>query len=296
MHDNKVSDKVIWEGNITSDEEISFSQSNIHSQPQMMFCYNCNNVIPGNSTFCPYCQIKLFTECPKCGASYSSQYPSCSQCGTNRQEYFAQQQIERERKEAIEREQRRRREIEERKRVEEEYQRKKAEEERELEASHQRFLAKEAIRREQDFIKAAPEFKEAYAYLCELNKRKEEHNKEQKRIINQRLAVIGVLWIIGMIFIEALPDIILTIVLTAPIWCLFVIGLGTSSIKDAKSLQEHCPQTQSFKNILTQEIVNKVSEYIATHRLNLNDSNDWFSKENLTNEIIKAYKSASGRQ
>lgn len=294
MRDNKVSEKVIWEGSISSDNDTPSIGSQMQSQPQMMFCYKCNNVIPGNSTFCPYCQIKLFVECPKCGAKHSSQYPACSHCGTNRQEYIAVQQREKERKAAIEREKRRQQEAEERKRLEEEYRRRKAEEEKELEANHQRFLAKEAIRREKELIKATPEFKEAYAYLFELNKRKKEHDKEQGRIIKQRLAVFGVLLIIGLIFNEELPDIILTIILTSPIWCLFVIGIGTSSIKDAKSLQEHCPQTQSFKNTLTQEIVNKVSGYIATHNLNLDDSNDIFSKENLIEEIIKAYKSTSG--
>ena len=27
-------------------------------------------MIPSNSTFCPYCQIKLFVECPKCGSEF----------------------------------------------------------------------------------------------------------------------------------------------------------------------------------------------------------------------------------
>ena len=128
MSNNKVSEKAIWEGSITPDNETPSWASQMQSQPQMIFCYKCNNVIPGNSTFCPYCQIKLFVECPKCGAKYSSQYPACSQCGTNREEYLRVQRREQERKAAIERENRRQREIAEQKRLEEERKRKMNEE------------------------------------------------------------------------------------------------------------------------------------------------------------------------
>ena len=72
MSNNKVSEKAIWEGSISPDNDVPSWGSQMQTQPQMMFCYKCNNVIPNNSKFCPYCQIKLFTECPKCGTSYSS--------------------------------------------------------------------------------------------------------------------------------------------------------------------------------------------------------------------------------
>ena len=100
MVDKNVSDKVVWENGLTPDNDFTPAMSQArsefqpYSQPQMMFCYKCNNVIPGNSTFCPYCQIKLFVECPKCGAKYSSQYPACNQCGTNREEYLKTQRQE----------------------------------------------------------------------------------------------------------------------------------------------------------------------------------------------------------
>lgn len=32
-----------------------------------MICYACNEIIPANSEFCPYCSKKLFYTCPKCG-------------------------------------------------------------------------------------------------------------------------------------------------------------------------------------------------------------------------------------
>ena len=94
MGNNKVSEKAVWEGTISSDDDTPSIVSQMQAQPQMMFCYKCNNVIPSNSTFCPYCQIKLFAECPKCGTKYSSQYPACNQCGTNREEYLRVQKIE----------------------------------------------------------------------------------------------------------------------------------------------------------------------------------------------------------
>ena len=123
IYDNNVSKKVVWEGSIPHDEATSStSQPQVQEQPQMMFCYNCNNVIPGNSIYCPYCQVKLFTECPKCGAKYSSQYPSCNQCGTNREEYLQMQRKEQERIEARKREERLRQEKLEREKQEREHQ------------------------------------------------------------------------------------------------------------------------------------------------------------------------------
>lgn len=102
--DKNVSDKVVWENGVTHNNDftptMSQPQSEFHSQSQKMFCYNCNNVIPADSKFCPYCQIELYVTCPKCGAKYSSQYPACNQCGTNRLEYIETQKREKERIEA----------------------------------------------------------------------------------------------------------------------------------------------------------------------------------------------------
>ena len=52
-----------------------------------IICYNCGEVIPKDSKFCPYCSTNLYVTCPKCGKEYSSQFPACSECGTNRDEY-----------------------------------------------------------------------------------------------------------------------------------------------------------------------------------------------------------------
>lgn len=100
IHNSKVSEKAVWDGSIPPDDGASLNTSQLQAQPQMMFCYKCNNVIPNNSTYCPYCQVKLYTECPKCGVKYSSQYPACNQCGTNRLEYIETQRREKERIEA----------------------------------------------------------------------------------------------------------------------------------------------------------------------------------------------------
>jgi hypothetical protein len=50
-----------------------------------MICYKCSEVIPDDSIFCPYCGIKLFVKCPKCGYEYSSRFKICNQCGTYRE-------------------------------------------------------------------------------------------------------------------------------------------------------------------------------------------------------------------
>lgn len=122
MGSNKVSEKAIWEGSITPDNDTPSIAPQMQTQPQMMFCYKCNNVIPADSKFCPCCNVELYTTCPKCGVKYSSKYSICSQCGTNREEYLRAQRREQERKAALERENRRRQENIEREKQERERQ------------------------------------------------------------------------------------------------------------------------------------------------------------------------------
>lgn len=59
------------------------NQRNLKSNEDMV-CYNCAEIIPGDSIYCPCCGIKLFVECPRCGYQYSSRFKFCNQCGTNR--------------------------------------------------------------------------------------------------------------------------------------------------------------------------------------------------------------------
>ena len=167
MHDKKVSEKAIWEGAIIPDYDTPYLGSQAQAQPQMMFCYKCNQVIPGNSTYCPYCQVKLFTECPKCGAKYSSQYPACNHCGTNREEYLQMQRREIERKAAIERENRHRQEIEERKRKEAEEEKERQERLKRYEREASERQQKAAYIKENAEIIKTKEYETTYSILSE---------------------------------------------------------------------------------------------------------------------------------
>lgn len=102
MQRDKVSEKVIWENYNPSDDSISITaHAESFKQPQMVFCWKCGKSIPLNSTFCPWCQTELYTKCPKCGERYSSEYPSCYKCGTNKEMFLLEQT---KKKEELERE------------------------------------------------------------------------------------------------------------------------------------------------------------------------------------------------
>lgn len=149
-----------------------------NSGEQFMVCYNCANVIPVDSEYCPCCRIKLYEVCPKCGHRYSSQYKICNKCGTDREEYLAEQRLleqrrqeearrkEAEHKKVLEEERRRERQrLEEERRRAEERQRqleaKRREEERQKEEAQRREA--ELIRR----IESSDAYKEAYEWLTE---------------------------------------------------------------------------------------------------------------------------------
>lgn len=70
----------------------------MNNREQFIVCYHYANVIPVDSVYCPCCGIKLFETCPKCEHKYSSQYKICNRCGTNREEYLAEQRIVEQRK------------------------------------------------------------------------------------------------------------------------------------------------------------------------------------------------------
>lgn len=55
-------------------------------------CYSCAEVIPGNSEYCPKCGRSLYHVCPHCKKKYSSQYSICQYCGTNRVDFYAQEE------------------------------------------------------------------------------------------------------------------------------------------------------------------------------------------------------------
>lgn len=54
-------------------------------------CYACNEIIPSDAEYCPYCRKKLYEECPKCGKTYSSQFDNCPKCGTNLKQYLKEE-------------------------------------------------------------------------------------------------------------------------------------------------------------------------------------------------------------
>lgn len=207
--DKNVSDKVVWENGLTPDNDFTPAMSQArsefqpYSQPQMMFCYKCNNVVPTDSKYCPYCKVELYTICPKCGQKYSSQYPICNQCGTNRQEYLEIQRREQERNER-------------RKRVErirqEELERQKQEKDRleRLEKARVKALVakeKEDYLAENKDITKTMEYTSTYSLLAEALNTFEQKSK-------QRIIVLVALLIIGFISLYLIP-----------LWIIYVIYL-----------------------------------------------------------------------
>ena len=103
-----------YNGYNNSGNSSGYNSSNYGGSPKTTVCYVCSEIIPLGATYCPVCGKKLLVTCPNCGHEYSSQYPVCSKCGTNRKEYN-----ERKRKEEEERQRKRIEEQEEeRKRME----------------------------------------------------------------------------------------------------------------------------------------------------------------------------------
>lgn len=266
--DNKVSEKAIWEGTITPDSDTPSLASQIPQQPQMMFCYKCNNVIPSNSKFCPYCQIKLFTECPKCGEKYSSQYPACNNCGTNREEFLQMQRREAERKAAIERENRRRQEIEERKRLEEERKRKEAEEEKERQERLKRY-EREASERQQEeaYIKENEEIKKTKEY-------KDTYSLLSKAIENHRKRSIDMRWITAPLFTIIVMYTLFYVHYILGFILIIVLPFVNESIienvklkKFQKNLQKYISRNSNYNNrIVTPKLIDMVS-YQGKERL-----------------------------
>ena len=265
MHDNKVSEKAIWEGSITPDNDTPSFASKMQSQPQMMFCYKCNQVIPGNSTFCPYCQVKLFTECPKCGAKYSSQYPACSQCGTNREGYLRAQRQEQERKRVIEAENRRQREIAEQKKIEEDRRRKEAEEERERQERFKRYQQeanerqqKEAYLKENAEIMKTKEYETAYSLL---NKAFDDYEKSENNMGCILVPLFVVIIMLTLFYVHPVLGFILMIVLP------FLIPyIKNDKDRCKKQLQKFVSSSKNYNNQMLTVLIDMVS-YQGRERL-----------------------------
>ena len=236
--DNKVSEKAIWEGSIPSENENTQFSSFQQSQPQMMFCYKCNNVIPGNSKYCPCCKVELFTTCPKCGAKYSSQYHICNQCGTDRDEYLQAQQREQERIEARKREERLQQE-----RIKQE----KIEKERQEALERQRHedfrrREREKYERKKEQIMNTEEYKSTYSVL---KKALESYRRRYIMIIVLLIAF----WVLSLIITsdsgishatEGIAVVIGTLVLTLPPFGLvFGITLSVMQLGDVEKREQY---------------------------------------------------------
>ena len=164
MEKNKITENVVWENLDPNEREIQMSGPSFQfNQPQKTFCYKCGKLIPADAAFCPWCQIELHTTCPKCQEKYSSEYPSCPHCGTNKEQYIQEQK----RLEAI-----RQRELEVQRRVEEERRMRMEEERRRQEAIRQREL--EAQRRAEEERRRKEEE--------EMERRREEERRRQAEI------------------------------------------------------------------------------------------------------------------
>ena len=91
---NKISEKAVWDELVTSeDEKMSPTSFGQPALAQMMFCYKCNQIIPADARFCPWCQTELFVTCPKCEKKYSSQWNYCPFCGVNEAEYLKRKEL-----------------------------------------------------------------------------------------------------------------------------------------------------------------------------------------------------------
>lgn len=93
---DRVSGLANYNGYNNSGNSSGYNSSNYSGSPKTMVCYACSEIIPVGSKFCPVCGKKLLVTCPNCGHEYSSQYPVCSKCGTNRKEYGARKKREEE--------------------------------------------------------------------------------------------------------------------------------------------------------------------------------------------------------
>lgn len=87
-----------YNGYNNSGNSSEYNSPNYGGNPRTTVCYACSEIIPLGATYCPVCGKKLLVTCPNCGHEYSSQFPVCSECGTNREKY-----IERKRREEEER-------------------------------------------------------------------------------------------------------------------------------------------------------------------------------------------------
>jgi len=69
-------------------ETKSEDNSNIDHTERMTICYNCNEIIPADSKYCPYCGRELTVKCPNCGNIIMSHFLFCNKCGKKRDQNY----------------------------------------------------------------------------------------------------------------------------------------------------------------------------------------------------------------
>ena len=86
-----------------TDTRIQSAADSAHndSGDQQSICWHCGEIIPKGAKYCPFCATLLIVRCPNCGLEYSSRYPVCRNCGTNREEYEERKRKEIEEKENL---------------------------------------------------------------------------------------------------------------------------------------------------------------------------------------------------
>ena len=242
-----------------------------NGREQFMVCYNCANVIPVDSEYCPCCRTKLYEVCPKCGHRYSSQYKICNKCGTDREEYLAEQR----RWEQCRLEEARRKEAEHKKVLEEERQRqleaKRREEERKKEEA-------ELIRR----IESTDAYKEAYKWLIDTIAIISE--KADTKIIDRKYFWRSVLCALIGLALAAITLIILAnfnmgwlgvviwlIIVFFPVRviCFIIIGKTDNIFLYRMGLFDHYFSQSIFHNDLSKEAIRKFEEQNPENIYNL---------------------------
>ena len=291
----KISEKAVWDELVPSEDEktssASFGQS---AQAQMMFCYKCNQVIPANSAFCPWCQTELFVTCPKCGNKYSSQYPACNQCGTNLKVYMLEQEHLKE--ERIKKQ----RQEEERKRVEEEQRRLAEEQQRRLNverAKHEEIqksqLRTRFLSENLGIIKTA-EFKKTEKVIDEF----ENYYKQQLEEINT-LPIVGwvfiVMGIVTMFCIEVFDNFIVGVLFEI---IYFAIAMICFASANTVTKNKHDIKIQ-FKKYIENQLLDKYIRVIVEASQLLLDKGLVRNNailENKTDFVILSYRKAYNRE
>lgn len=285
---DKISEKAVWDELVPSEDEktssASFGQS---AQAQMMFCYKCNQVIPANSAFCPWCQTELFVTCPKCGNKYSSQYPACNQCGTNLKVYMLEQ--ERLKEERIKKQS----QEEERKRNEEEQQKRLR-----LERARQEEIRKSQLRtrflsENLEIIKTA-EFKKTEKIIGEF----ENYYKQQLEEINTSLVTAWVFIVMGVVsmFSIGVFDNFIVVLLFEVIS--FAIAMVCFASADTVKNNKHDIKMQ-FKKYIEKQVLDKDIRVIVEASQLLLDKGSVRNNailEKKTDFVILSYRKAYNKE